>query len=117
MKLSLPTLSAYFKLREKIIVLSTTTFTQVLEPNANRYSVLFCSVSGGQIDLARTEPASKPGSLTLANAANASIQFITLTFEEHGALVHDQWWAVSDGIIAQTLGVNEVIWQPPVELL
>jgi hypothetical protein len=111
MRPSLPYLATQFKLSEAVIALGTTSFTQVLGVNSNRYSILFCSVTGGQINLARNPNTPLTGSLTLANAANASEQFIILTFDELGPLVQDAWFAVGN-IAGQSLGINEVMYVP-----
>jgi hypothetical protein len=111
MKPSLPYLGTQFKLTESVIALGTTSFTPVLAQNPNRYSILFCSVTGGQINLSRLANGPLSGSLTLANAANASEQFIVLTFEELGSLVQDNWFAVGN-VVGQSIGVNEVMYVP-----
>jgi hypothetical protein len=111
MRPSLPYLGSQFKLTEQVIALGTVTFTPVLTMNPNRYAVLFCSVNGGQINLARNPNGPLTGSLTLANAANASSQYILLTWDEVASLVQDDWFAIGN-IAGQAIGVNEVQYIP-----
>lgn len=111
MRPSLPYLGTQFKLTESVIALGTTAFTPVLPQNPNRFAIIFCSVTGGQINLARNPNLPLSGSLTLANAANASEQFVVLTFDELGSLVQDNWFAVGN-VAGQSLGVNEIMYVP-----
>lgn len=111
MQPSLPYLATQFKLSEQVIVLGTVAFQQVLPVNTNRYAIVFCSVTGGLINLARNPNGPLTGSVTLANATNASAQLIIFSFDEVGALVQDNWFAVG-GIAGQSLGINEVMYVP-----
>lgn len=111
MRPSLPYLGSQFKLTEQVFALNNGALIQVLPSNTNRYAIIFCSVSGGQINLARNQNIGTGGSITLANAANASIQDLILTFADVGSLVQDTWFAASKGP-AETLGVNEVMYVP-----
>jgi hypothetical protein len=115
MRVTLPYLATQFKLAESIVALGTAAFTQILPVNTNRYAVLFCSVLGGQINLSRNANGPLTGSLTLANAANASVQFMTLNFDEVGGLVQDAWFAVGN-IAGQSIGINEVMYLPTGEI-
>lgn len=116
MRVSLACLGTQFKLTEQVIPLGTTAFQQVLGQNPNRYAIIFCAVTGGQVNLARNPNLPLVGSLTLANAANASEQFIVLTFDELGSLVQDNWFAVGN-VPGQSIGVNEVMYVPTGEFL
>ena len=113
---TLPYLATQFKLAEQVVALGTTALQQVLPVNSNRYAIIFCSVNGGQINLGRNANGPLSGSLTLANAANASAQFIVLTFDEVGPIVQDNWFAVGN-VVGQILGINEAMYLPtgPVE--
>lgn len=111
MRPSLPYLATQFKLTEQVFPLTNGGYTQVLGANPNRYAIIFCSVTGGQINLARNPNIGPQGSITLANAANASIQDLILTWDDVAALVTDAWFAQSKGP-ADTLGVNEIMYVP-----
>lgn len=111
MPVTLPYLNTQFKLAEQVIALGTATFVQVLPVNSNRYALIFCSVAGGQINLSRNPNGPLSGSLTLANANNASMQLIVLTFDEVGPIVQDNWFAVG-GIVGQSLGIHEAMYLP-----
>lgn len=111
MRPSLPYLGSQFKLSELVITLGAVAFQQVLPVNTNRYAIVFCSVTGGLINLARNPNGPLTGSLTLANATNASAQVIILSFADVGALVQDNWFAVG-GIAGQSIGINEVMYVP-----
>lgn len=108
---SLPVLGADFTLRELTFALNNITPTQVLTNNPNRYAIVFCTVTGGQINLGRSAAVFPGGSLTMANAANASQQYIVLTWNDVAALVQDQWWAESKGA-AETIGIQEILYTP-----
>jgi hypothetical protein len=111
MRPSLPYLGTQFKNTEQVFALNNVSLTQVLPSNPNRYAVIFSTISGGQINLCRNPQIGVNGSLTLANAANASLQNIVLTFADVGSIVQDTWFAASKGA-AETLGVNESMYVP-----
>ena len=113
MRPTLPSLATQFKLSELVVALGTTAFVQVLPVNSNRYAIVFCAVDGGQVNLARNPNGPLSGSLTLANAANASAQYIVLTFADVGPLVQDNWFAVG-AVPGQSLGVQEIMYIPTV---
>lgn len=115
MRPTLPFLATQFKLAESVTALGIAAFAQVLPVNTNRYAIVFCSVAGGQINLTRNPNGPLSGSLTLANATNASVQLVILTFDEVGPLVQDAWFAVGN-IAGQSLGVNEVMYLPTGEV-
>lgn len=111
MRPGLPFLGAQFKLVENVFALTNTGITQVLQHNSNRFAIIFCAVTGGQINMARDATFLPNGSLTLANAANASVQDLVLTFTDVGALVQEAWFAQSKGP-ADSLGIHEIIYMP-----
>lgn len=110
---SLPFLSTQFRLIENVFSLTNAGPTEVMVQNANRFAFILCAVTGGQINLARSTAFFPDGSLTLANAANASVQDLVLTFTDVGALVQEMWFAQSKGP-ADKLGVHEIIYVPTV---
>jgi len=111
MRPTLPYLTSQFKLAEYQIALPVGSFVQVLPSNTNRYAIVFCSTFGGQVNLSRNPNATGNGSLTLANAANASMQDLILTFSDVGPLVGDAWFACAL-IAGQVLGINEIMYLP-----
>ena len=112
MDVPLPVLASYFVVREFQIPLPLGPPVQLLTPNSNRWALLFCSLGGTTIGLMRNANLASPGSLTLANAANASNQFVLLTFRDVGPVVQDQWFGVAVGV-AGTIGIQEIVYQPP----
>jgi hypothetical protein len=113
MDIPLPILATYFVTRESQVVVPVGSYVPLISNNGNRWSVLFCSVTGGQVNLVRNQNLPLSGSLTLANAANASEQFILLAFKELGPAVQEAWFGTSGTGVAETVGITEVIYQPP----